>query len=26
MLEKIVLITVAYFCMGTELRFLSIKN
>ena len=26
MLEKIVLITVAYFCVGTELRFLSSKS
>lgn len=26
MLEKIVLITVAYFCVGTEIRFLSAKN
>ncbi len=26
MLEKIVLVTVAYFCLGTELRFLAIKG
>ncbi len=26
MLEKIVLITVAYFCLGTELRFIALKS
>jgi len=26
MLEKIVLVTVAYFCLGTELRFLAMKG
>ncbi len=26
MLEKIVLITVSYFCLGTELRFIGLKN
>jgi len=26
MLEKIVLISVAYFCLGTELRFMASKS
>ena len=26
MLEKIVLLTVSYFCVGTELRFLNNNN